>query len=225
MTGTDPIDDERLSPTIHDPDAAARGAMYGLFAELFDEPDEDVYRAFTTGEIETQLDELLSRTSLSVTIETELRSNDDHDLLKARFNDVFAVGYPEPPVSLYESDHREDGWHDVNLDLARAYDYFGVAVAEDRREHHDHLRLELEFAGYLARSAAVADDDGLRRARLDFLDRHLRYLVRGVGEGVADEPNTGVYGPLSEWLVAFVAADRDDLAARLDEAAHEEVSP
>lgn len=216
--------DEGSAPAIGDPDAAARGAAYGLFATLFDEPDADVCRAFASGEVETLFDELLSRTSLPLATTPELRPDDDHELLRARFNDVFGVGYPEPPVSLYESDHREDGWRDVNLDVARAYDYFGVSVPEDRREHHDHLRLELEFAGSLARWTAVRDDDDLDRARLAFLERHLRHLATGVAEAVVDEPNTGVYGPLSELLVAFVSADHEDLAADLDGDPREEVS-
>lgn len=224
MTDADPLDD-RNAAAVPDEDAAARAVLYDLLARLFDEPDAAVHRALASGDLEAQFEALLSGTSLSVVAAGDLRTDDDLDLLKARFNDLFAVGYPEPPVSPYESDHREAGWHDVNLDLARAYDFFGVRIADGRREHHDHLRLELEFAGYLARREAVGDDDGPGRARLGFLDRHLRHLVRGVRDGVDDEPNTGPYGPLAERLVAFVAADRDDLAARFDGTCPEEARP
>jgi len=214
-------------PTDADPDAAARGALYALLARATTEPDPDLYQALASGALDAECRALLDRTDLDVE-PPDLTVSEDRETVCARFNDLFEVGHTTiedrtdgtidaqgPAVSLYESAYRpEASWNDVNLDLARAYDYFGVAVDEERRENHDHLRLELEFAGYLCRREAAVDPDAAA-ARLDFLDRHLAVLAEGVADAVADEPGTGVFGELAAFTERFVAADTDDLDARL----------
>lgn len=225
--------DDEVADRVHrndlDADAAARGALYGLLSKAFEHPDESLYRALADGDLREQVETLVERTSLSVPVEG-LSTDDDFDTLCARYNDVFVLGYAEyedrtdgslstdePPVPLYESAYRPNAsWNDVNLDLARAYDYYGLQPDTSEREHHDHLRLQLEFAGYLARREAAFDGDDDAVARFDFLDRHLRVLVEGVVERTRNEPNTGAYGQFAELLDALTAADRRDLAQRLD---------
>jgi DMSO reductase family type II enzyme chaperone len=213
MSGLDTADASVAAPAD-----AARGSVYGLLATLFEEPDADLFADLRAGRVGDDLAALTEQCGLADRVSApKLATDDDHDLLCARFNDLFAVGYPEPPVPLYESAYRDEGdWEAVNVDLARAYDYFGVSVDESRREHHDHLCLELEFAGYLSRLAALQDDDAVRRARADFLDRHLRPTAAAVAEATAAEVETGIYGDLAAFLGAFVAADADALDARLD---------
>ena len=215
-------------PSLENPDAGARGGLYALLARAFRPPDEALHRAFSNGAFGDELAALLDRTALSVSVPS-FETDDDPDLLSARYNDLFVIGYSEyldrtdgtldanePPVPLHESAYRTDvSWNDVNLDLARAYDYFGVAIPEERREHHDHIRLLLEFAGYLARQEAVGGDE-TALARLDFLDRHLRIAVEGIADRIADEPGTKAYGALATVCDRVTAADRDDLAARLE---------
>jgi DMSO reductase family type II enzyme chaperone len=212
-----------------DSDAAARGGVYALFARAFTHPDERFHRALATGDLADQFESLLDRTPITVPTD-DLTTDDDRQTLAARYNDLFVIGFSEyvdptdgtkretePPVPLYESAYRPNAsWTDVNLDLARAYEYYDVAVNEKRREHHDHARLELEFAGYLARRAAAVDGADAAAARFDFLDRHLRVLVEGMAERICDEPGTGAYGDLVAALDAFSAADRADLAGRID---------
>ncbi|WP_226013383.1 molecular chaperone TorD family protein [Halomicrobium salinisoli] len=228
-----------------DPDAGARGAAYALLASAFAHPDERFHEALRAGDVAAQFEALLDRTPLDVDAPLPA-TDDDYETLCARYNDLFVVGHAEyedrtdgslnatgPPVALYESGYRPDvSWNDVNLDLARAYDYYDLTVDTDEREHHDHLRLELEFAGYLARRAAVADggevseanrssserssDGGADAARLDFLDRHLRHVAEGVAETVDEEPGTGAYGEFAALLDAFTAADRAELVDRLE---------
>ena len=122
-----------------------------------------------------------------------------------------------PDVPLYESAYREEvSWNDVNLDLARAYEYFGLEVDTDDRDNHDHLRLQLEFAGYLCRREAAVDPE-VAAARLDFHDRHLRVVTRGVVDALDEEPGTGFYGQLGTFLDRFTAADVADLADRREQ--------
>jgi DMSO reductase family type II enzyme chaperone len=218
MTETQSKADEM---SVVDTEAAARGTVYGTLAGLFEEPDETIFEALDDGSMGADLALLVEHSGLSVDVPT-LVTRDDYELLCARFNDIFEIGNPEPPVALYESEYSgEETWDDINLDLARAYDYFGVSVDESNREHHDHLQLELEFVGYLARLAATTDDDSVRMARRDFLDRHLEPFVQNMGMAIEDEVETGIYDGLVSFAVSFVAADLADLESQLDA----EVSP
>ncbi|MFB6085857.1 MAG: molecular chaperone TorD family protein [Halodesulfurarchaeum sp.] len=183
----------------------ARGTVYGVLASLFEEPPREVAEGLANGTLFAELEAILERTDLEVEVPA-VETDDDYDLLCARFNDLFAVGYPDPVVPLYESEHVDRSWNDVNLDLARAYDYFDVEIDEDEREHHDYLPLELEFAGYLSRLAATGETDA-RRARADFLDRHLEPFVTSVQQAVESEPETGIYEQVVDFAVRFVRAD------------------
>ena len=228
--------DEGLRTDAIDEEAAARGSVYALAAAAFAEPSGGVHERFADGSLDESMATLVDRTGLDVD-PPDLTVADDRETLAARYNDLFVIGYSEvidgtdgtvenqgPPASLYESTYRSDvSWNDVNLDLARAYEHFGCEVGGDERRHHDHARLELEFAGYLCRLAAAGDDASgdaepanLDRARLDFHDRHLSVLASGLRTALDEEPGTSVYGRLARFLDAFVAADVDDLAERLD---------
>ncbi|WP_323675994.1 molecular chaperone TorD family protein [Halorubellus sp. PRR65] len=225
-TSNDASADEALVDEV-DTETGARGAVYALAARAFAEPDDDLYAALADGSLDEEFAALVDRTGLDVA-PPDLSVDDDHDTLAARYNDLFVVGYSEvidgtdgtidsqgPPVSLYESAYRSAvSWNDVNLDLARAYEFFGLEIDQEDRRHHDHVRLELEFAGYLCRVVAAVDDD-VERARLDFHDRHLTVLLSGLGDALDEEPGTSVYGRLAGFLDAFADADVDDLAARL----------
>lgn len=211
-----------------DPAAGARGAVYAFLSRAFVHPDEPFHAALASGDAEAQLASLLDATGLEFD-RPRIVTDDDYETLCARYNDLFVVGHSAyrdrtdgtlaatgPPVPVYESAYRSDAsWTDVNLDLARAYDFYDLAIDEAERYHHDAAHLQLEFAGYLARREAVVDD-GAAAARLDHLDRHLRVLTRGMAERIADEPATGAYGRLVDLLASFSAADRDDLVDRLE---------
>lgn len=211
--------------TVEDREAAARGEIYGLLARLFEEPDDATHEALRSGEIGEQLTELVAHSDLDDLQVPSLETADDRDLLAARFNDLFEVGYPEPPVPLYESAYVDEGqWDRINVDLARAYDYFGVSMDQEHREHHDHLVLQLEFAGYLARLAAIEAREDPRMARRDFLARHLVDFAADMQAAIEDEVETGIYDELVAFLAAFARADREALAAETDDTATEGVA-
>jgi DMSO reductase family type II enzyme chaperone len=224
---TDRGDFESLVDEI-DTAAGARGAIYALLARAFTHPDEELYQALDTGALTEEIETLLDESGLAVEA-PDLTISEDYETVAARYNDLFVVGYSEvvdktdgtvdnydPPVSLYESSYRPDvSWNDVNLDLARAYEYFGVEVDKDVRRNHDHLRLELEFMGYLCRREAAVDPD-VAAARLDFHDRHLRVFADGIAAALDGEPGTGIYGELAAFLDRFSAADVEDLDERLN---------
>jgi len=210
-------------------DAGARGGVYALAAQTFDQPSEAFYRELETGRVDDQFAALVDRSGIDVD-PPDVTVDDDRETMAARFNDLFVVGYAEvvdktdgtidsegPPVSLYESDYRpEVSWNDVNMDLARAYDYFGCQVDQENRRNHDHLQLQLEFMGYLCRREAAVDPE-VAAARLDFHDRHLRVVTEGIAEALETEPGTGIYGRLADFLDRFTAADVEDLASRTED--------
>lgn len=226
-----PTDILRTDPELPaeiDEDAATRGAIYALLARAFETPDEAFYDALIGGELAEQVESFVEKTSLAIE-PIELSTDDDEETLNARFNDLFAIAYSsaedpstgeptmKPAISLYESSYRPNvSWNDVNLDIARAYDYFGVTVDGENREHHDHVRLELQFVGYLARREAAADGESAAAARRDFLDRHLLVVADGIREATAQESGTDVYGAFVDLLWAFAKADFADLETRLD---------
>ncbi|MEF8821739.1 MAG: molecular chaperone TorD family protein [Halovenus sp.] len=207
-------------------EVGALGSLYALSARLFTAPDDELYRALESGSVQQEAIELLDRTAVDVA-QPDLTVDEEHEMLSARYNDLFVVGYSEvidktdgtidsqgPPVSLYESDYRpEVSWNDINLDLARAYEYFGCQVDQDQRRNHDHIRLQLEFMGYLCRREAAVDPD-IAAARLDFHDRHLRVVTDGVAEALQSEPGTGLYGRLATFLDELTAGDVENLADR-----------
>ena len=213
-------------PATADPGAVARGAIYSFLAKAFESPDERLHAALHDGEARDRIEALLAQTGLAVEAPT-LRTDDDHDTLCARYNDLFVLGFSEvidptdgtidsrgPPVPPYESAYREEvSWTDVNLDLARAYEYFGVDVGTEERENHDFAPLVLEFAGYLCRLEALGND-GVADARLDLLDRHVRPLTEGLTDALGAEPGTEIYGDIGTLLDRFTAAEVADLAAR-----------
>ncbi|MGB9966283.1 molecular chaperone TorD family protein [Halobacterium hubeiense] len=200
-----------------DADAAARAAVYEQLAATMTEPGDDLYAALDDDRFGAELRELVGRTALDVSV-PELGTDDDYDTACARFNDLFHVGTGDggPPVPPYETSYRDDvSWRDVNVDLARAYDYFGLEVDTETRDHHDHVRLELSFAGYLCRREAAVGD-GAADARLDFHDRHLASFLDAMADRVASEPGAGVYEPLLSFAAAFADRDRADLAGRAE---------
>jgi DMSO reductase family type II enzyme chaperone len=216
----------RADPAAAAPGTVARGAVYGFLATAFEAPGERFHAVLRDGEADDRIGALLGRTGLDVD-PPDLHTDDDYETLCARYNDLFVLGYSEvldptdgtidsrgPPVPPYESSYRDEvSWTDVNLDLARAYEYFGVDVDTEERENHDYAPLILEFAGYLCRLEALGKDE-VADARLDLLDRHVRPLVEGLAGALDDEPGTGVYGDVAALADRFTGAEVADLAAR-----------
>lgn len=238
-TGVDPHGDDRLHPDEVRADPAARGVLYQSLARAFEHPTEALHASLADGGVRNGLSDAIAQTTLDVSV-PDLDSRDDYEGLSARYNRLFALGNAVvtdrtdgsvekdgPVVSLYESSHRDDAtWDTINEDLARAYEYYGLSVDEDERDHHDNLGLQLEFAGYLARREALGED-AAAAARRDFLDRHLTVFAASLREELAEAEAADVYADLAILLDRVVTADHAALADRLEDdrsAGHREVT-
>mgnify|MGYP000689253462 CR=1 FL=1 len=202
-------------PTVEDTTEVGTGTIYGTLARLYEEPSEELFAALDSGSLFADLRRLTQKTDLEVTVPS-VETDDEYTLLCARFNDLFVVGYPDPVIPRYESEHVETEWEQVNLDLTRVYDYFDVEIDQEEREHHDYLVIELEFAGYLSRLAATGDP-AAKRARADFIERHLLPFVEGLEASIAGEQNTGIYRDIVDFTADFVRADLGHLRQELED--------
>ncbi|MCU4716953.1 molecular chaperone TorD family protein [Halapricum hydrolyticum] len=215
----------------YDRDAAARSALYALLARAFDNPDREFHAAATDGDLAREVDTYLERSSLSVE-RPRLETEQGYEELCGTYNRLFTLGHAEytdrtdgslesegPPVPLYESKYRDVDWNAINVDLARAYEHFGLSVSSEERDHHDNLRLELEFAAYLARREAAGETDAAR-ARRDFLDRHLDPFATALERRLEDVEAT-FYADLARLLERVVSSDSRDLRERYGASDHD----
>lgn len=216
-----------LEPADVEQDPAARGVLYQTFARAFEHPTAELFETIAEGRFGAGIEDALADTRLDVTV-PPLATPADAQTLSTQYNRLFVLGHTVvtdrtdgsvenegPAVSLYESGHRDDAtWETINVDLARAYEHYGLSVNPDERDHHDNLRLQLEFAGYLARREALGDN-AAAAARRDFLDRHLTVFASSLREALS-EADDGVYAALATVLDRLVNADHADLTARLD---------
>ncbi|WEL21423.1 molecular chaperone TorD family protein [Halorhabdus sp. BNX81] len=209
-------------------DPAARGVVYQTLATAFEHPTEELHAGLLAGQVKNGMQDALEATALDVSV-PEFAPGEGYERLSARYNRLFALGSAVvtdrtdgsvdkegPAVSLYESSHRDDAtWQTINVDLARAYEHYGLSVDTEERDHHDNLGLQLEFAGYLARREALGEADA-GAARRDFLDRHLTVFAESLRDSLESTDVAGVYADLATLLEQFVVADHADLADRYD---------
>ena len=215
----------------YDRDAAARSALYALLARAFDNPDRELHAAAANGDLTGEVDAYLERSSISIE-RPDLETGRDYEELCGVYNRLFTLGHAEytdrtdgsldsegPPAPLYESKYRDTDWNTINVDLARAYEHYGLSVSGDERDHHDNLRLELEFGAYLARREAAGEADAAR-ARRDFLDRHLVPFATAL-ERQLEDFEAGFYADLTRLLERIVTSDRRDLREHYGDRDHD----
>ena len=100
-------------------------------------------------------------------------------------------------------------------DLAAFYRAFGLEVASDAGERHDHICLELEFMCVLAAKEAYAQENQLdtdelalcRDAQKKFLREHLGRWTPAFTRRLAAATNNPVLSALAEFVRAFVQSE------------------
>jgi DMSO reductase family type II enzyme chaperone len=100
-------------------------------------------------------------------------------------------------------------------DLAAFYRAFGLEVAEDAMERHDHLCIELEFMSVLAAKEAYALEHQLTadelalclEAQRKFLREHLGRWTLAFARRLANQAADTPLAALADWLRAFVETE------------------
>ncbi len=126
--------------------------------------------------------------------------------LRALYIDLFEAGLPQPRCPLLESAwllNKPAG--DVLLENKLYYQNFGLQI--DDRAAPDHLLTQLEFLAWLdhCEAAGNLDPDSVKRARADFLERHLAHWVGSLAH-LTENANGGCYAGLLEALARSVEA-------------------
>ncbi len=126
--------------------------------------------------------------------------------LRALYIDLFEAGLPQPRCPLLESAwllNRPAG--DVVLENKLYYQNFGLEI--DGRAAPDHLLTQLEFLAWLdhCEAAGNADPQSVKRARAEFLERHLCHWIGSLAH-LAETAGGGCYAELLEALAREVEA-------------------
>lgn len=136
-------------------------------------------------------------------------------LTGAEYIEAFDMAASNEAASIHETGYVDMDRSALFEELVRFYEHFGLRRNQDA-ELPDHISVELEFMhflGELERHALERGDDveSVRRAERDFIDRHLRRLLRGLRGKRGDRP-----GPASELVedcLAFIESHRQALTA------------
>lgn len=192
-----------------DSPAAARSALYALFAQVLRFPQGELATALADGEAYQALAQAAGALPYRYTFMAP-------PLMEARelgrvYTALFDSVAGKPRVSLLEQRHEgSPSEHELWEELLRFYKYFGLDFSSGgAKERPDHLLVELEFMHYLTFLEAGAGDghEGLRRGQQDFLSRHLARWLPALRTALAEDPEAMPYSVVVDAVVRFVGAD------------------
>jgi DMSO reductase family type II enzyme chaperone len=218
---------------------SSRAEMYAILSDIFRYPDELTRQYILKGDFTSHL------LRISEKLPYECVTNDDEILklgypqdfddkeIEVEFIRLFEAGPGDPPCPLTEGFHlkKEAGRRTIFKDLILFYNHFGLSYAEGSSEDRaDHIIYELEFMHYLAFLELTAiqkerDAAPLRRAQIDFLERHLAKWTGLIASRITDieaELKKGVnrdvisfYRKVSLFTDRFVQHDLDHLKSQM----------
>lgn len=129
------------------------------------------------------------------------------------YNEAFEKSVCKDATSLHEASYITHQLDSLMEELVRFYDCFGLKRNESA-ETPDHLSVQLEFMHFLTYLEQKACERGepideLRKAQLDFLERHVTRLIAGVVNSFAGE--NPYYQQLLTDLQDFIHLELDEL--------------
>lgn len=136
----------------------------------------------------------------------------------ADYNAAFDPSVDKNACSLREGAHIDSEQSALFEELARFYEFFGLARKETA-EMPDHLSVELEFLHYLTHLEAEAIDRGLDtlsacRAQHDFITRHVQRVLGALQAKL--DPRHVTCSKLVADCADFIAAELERLDATID---------
>lgn len=167
--------------------AGGRSALYQTLARCFRPVSPSFHQALMAGRIAEDLRRALATVPYKVATDGEPGRGLalSYEELESTYMALFEVGGEHGgPCFLYEGEYG-GGRMKVLEEVLRFYDYFGLRLAEEKRERPDHLATELEFMHALSFKEAEARALGrevppLLQAQRDFLRFHVEGLVTAV---------------------------------------------
>jgi len=195
---------------------SARADMYAIFCDMYRYPDDMTRIYIRNGEFKTNLLQIIEKLPYAFVLDNqEIEAlNYSQDLkdedIEIEFIRLFESGPGNPPCPMVEGIHleKEDGRKSIFKDLILFYNHFGLSYAEGNTEDRpDHLIYELEFLHYLAFLELTAMQQGhdmapLRRAQIDFLERHPARWTGLIAQRVKDI-EAGLKEGVNKDVIAF----------------------
>lgn len=218
---------------------SSRADMYAILCDIFRYPDELTRQYILKGDFKSHLLRIAEQLPYEFTTTDEQirglgypQGFDDKEI-EVEFIRLFEAGPGNPPCPLQEGLHlkKEAGRKTIFKDLILFYNHFGLSYAEGNSEDRaDHLIYELEFMHYLVFLELTAiqkerDAAPLRRAQIDFLERHpakwtgliadrIQQIEAGLKEGVNREV-VAFYRNVILFMDRFVQRDLDYLKSQM----------
>lgn len=206
----------------HQAGTVARSQLYARLAELFTFPTEEMGAACRSGELETELRDLVG--ALPYRLPVDGAAFDASELsyveLQSEFIRLFEVASPgggSPPCSLYGGMYASNR-RQVMEEVLRFYRHFGLRLNPDIHDLPDSIPTVLEFLHFLTYREGTPGEGGdevtvaLRNAQRDLLSRHLTQWTPQMAQRLAALDAMPLYRAALDLLHAFAAAELSQLA-------------
>jgi DMSO reductase family type II enzyme chaperone len=194
---------------------AKRSFLYGVFAESFGYPKDELLQAISSGALKDRLCELLTDLYPEIVEDVDWAAlsdvGDKEDSLAAEYTRLFDVGVSGPPCALDGGIYHGPQMKNME-EVVRFYNHFGLTMTAAMNEMPDHLTIELEFLHFLSygedelnkNSDDVAD---YQRGQRDFIARHPGRWIPLMREKLEQAEPRPFFSVLVQLLNDFIAAE------------------
>jgi DMSO reductase family type II enzyme chaperone len=192
--------------------------LYRFFAFVFSSPSPERFQTLADAAFGASLRDLWQR--LGCPGESpEVVWFREYEEYEAAYIALFDVGFPEPPVPLFESAHdKTRPAQEIALENTCFYDALGLRW-DSRCAVPDYLITQLEFLAAVHYTLENARDPAAQRSlaqlETDFLDRHMLNWVPTAAARL-NSVSPSAFGPFMSLLLAFLQKRRDDETNRRD---------
>jgi len=213
---------------------AARAALYGAIAPVFQYPDEELLADLSGRQVRERLREAAATVGLTEDLEPLFEALDSTDLetLRLAYDGLFGLPADEGTYAVVPYEAHYTTRDDVGAEQRRIatvvglYEEVGLEPADGFDERQDHVAAELELAQVLAAQRAVAAEEGdataerrIEAAEATTLDEHLVAFVPSLAHdlrGAAEHPVYLAAADFAEDLVTYDNGKHPDVDVDVD---------